>query len=203
MTHVSGVSTWYAGLVSVAFVIPVWATVLLALMLATTSGRTRRVVRVLFGWSPLWTWVLAAAVLAVAFSGWVPGGEVIGPATDAMGWLIVLIYGGLAGFLAWVVCLAWFVLSGRFEGVGRFLLGWPFWSIPPVVLAVAWWLANRRLGVPSTYAFWVAFGGTGAWVLSALWLGPLFLRGSGPSAADALTDREWSASEHGGNQWVL
>lgn len=31
-------------------------------------------------------------------------------------------------------------------------------------------------GKPSEQAFWIAFGGTGAWVLSALWVGMLLLR---------------------------
>lgn len=115
-------------------------------------------------------------MLAVAVSGWVPGGEEVVPYVDAMSWFIVLLYGGWAGFLAWVVCLVWIAVSSHAEGLGRFLLGWPFWSIPPVVLAVAWWFASQRQGMPSTYPFWIAFGGAGGWVLFALWVGMLSLR---------------------------
>jgi len=88
-----------------------------------------------------------------------------------MGWFVVLVYGGGAGLITWAVCLAGIAASSYAGRVGRFLLGWPFWSIPPLLLAVAWWFASRRLGMTSTYAFWIAFGGTGAWVLSALWVG--------------------------------
>lgn len=67
-------------------------------------------------------------------------------------------------------------MCDRVEGLGRVLLRWPFWVIAPVALAIAWWLANQRLGTAATYSFWIAFGGTGAWILSALWLGAIWLR---------------------------
>lgn len=167
----SGVSSWYAGLVSAALATPLWATVLIAVMVVTTSGRMRSVLHALLLWSPPLTWVLEAAVLAVAFSGWMPGGEVVGPLNDGLSWYIALLYGGFVGFLAWVVCLAGIALGDHVEGQWRFLLGWPFRVVTPLALAVAWWWANQRLGTASTGAFWIAFGGTGAWLLSALWLG--------------------------------
>jgi len=163
------VSSWHAGLVSAAMATPVWVTVLLALMAVTTSGSLKRALRVLFLVSPLLTWVLAMLVLAVADADWARGR--VASTVGDMGWFVVLVYGGGAGLITWAVCLAGIAASSYAGRVGRFLLGWPFWSIPPLLLAVAWWFASRRLGMTSTYAFWIAFGGTGAWVLSALWVG--------------------------------
>lgn len=165
----SEVSSWHAGLVSAALATPVWVTVLLALVAVTTRGRLMRALRVLLLVSPPLTWVLAGFVLAVADADWVRGRTA--SSVGDMGWFVVLVSGGGAGLITWAACLLWIAASSYAGRLGRFLLGWPFWSIPPLLLALAWWFANRRLGMTSTYAFWIAFGGTGAWVLSALWVG--------------------------------
>ena len=165
----SEVSSWHAGLVSAALATPVWVTVLLALVAVTTRGRLMRALRVLLLVSPPLTWVLAGFVLAVADADWVRGRTA--SSVGDMGWFVVLVSGGGAGLITWAACLLWIAASSYAGRLGRFLLGWPLWSIPPLLLAVAWWIANRRLGMTSTYAFWIAFGGTGTWVLSALWVG--------------------------------
>ena len=167
----------YDALIFVALATPVWVTVVVALMVVTTSGRPRVILHRLLLTSPLWTWFPVLLVLAITYSGWVPDTEAIVSSEYAgMDWIIVLVFGGAAGLLAWLVCLIWVLASTYSARWGRILMGWPFWLLSPVVLAMAWWAVAQRLEALSPYAFWLAFGGSGAWVLSAAWLIALRLR---------------------------
>ncbi len=167
----------YDALIFVALATPVWVTVLVALMVVTTAGKLHDLLHTLLVASPLWTWLPVVLVLAITYSGWVPGTEaIVSDGHVTVGWVIVLVFGGTAGLLAWLVCLIWVACGTYTPRWGRVLMGWPFWLLSPVVLAMAWWAVAQRLEALSPYAFWLAFGGSGAWVLSAAWLIALRLR---------------------------
>jgi hypothetical protein len=162
----------YDALIFAALATPVWVTVVVALMVVTTSGRPRDILHRLLLTSPLWTWLPVVLMLAITYSGWVPGTEaIVSGDFVTVGWAIVLVLGGAAGLLAWLLCLIWVLASTYSARWGRALRGWPFWLLSPVVLAMAWWAVAQRLEALSPYAFWLAFGGSGAWVLSAAWIG--------------------------------
>ncbi|MFZ2481252.1 MAG: hypothetical protein WAW78_11370 [Propioniciclava sp.] len=162
----------YDALIFAALATPVWVTVVVALMVVTTSGRPRDILHCLLLTSPLWTWLPVVLMLAITYSGWVPGTEAIVSSEYAgMDWIIVLVLGGATGLLAWLACLTWVAFSAYTVRWGRALMGWPFWLLSPVVLAMAWWAVAQRLEALSPYAFCLAFVGSGAWVLSAAWIG--------------------------------